>query len=205
MLVCCSRQWGKSTVAALKALEEARRAPRGLVVVVAPTERQAGLLVEKVRELAEAAGIPAKGMASHRAAVRLGNGSRVVGLADVPKSVRGYSAPRLVVVDEAAFVDDEIFAALRPMLAAGRGSMWLLSTPNGKQGYFYEQWTEGGAAWTRVRATAEECERIDQEFLKEEKARMGELMYRQEYLCEFVTAEGMFFPAELWEGIVEEE
>jgi hypothetical protein len=44
--------------------------------------------------------------------------------------------------------------------------------------------------------TAHECPRIKPEFLEEEKRSMGELMFRQEYLCEFVEAAGQLFRQE---------
>ena len=40
---------------------------------------------------------------------------------------------------------------LRPMLAVTNGDTWLLSTPWGKQGFFYDNWENGGNAWARFR------------------------------------------------------
>ena len=88
-------------------------------------------------------------------------------------------------VDEAARVDDELYMAIRPMLAVSRGTLWLMSTPFGKRGFFYEAWARGGPEWERIQVTAEECPRIPREFLEEERAAMGDRWSRQEYLCEF--------------------
>ena len=86
-----------------------------------------------------------------------------------------------------------MYDALRPMLAVSDGAMWLMSTPNGKRGFFYEVWEHGGAGWERVRATAEECARIPASFLAEERGRLGARLFRQEYLCEFEeSAAGLF-------------
>jgi hypothetical protein len=46
----------------------------------------------------------------------------------------------LILIDEAARVDDAMYKALRPMLAVGQGDLWLMSTPYGKRGFFYECW-----------------------------------------------------------------
>ncbi len=43
------------------------------------------------------------------------------------------------------------------------------------------------------KATAEECPRIPEAFLAEEKRRKSEGMFRQEYLCEFVSVNGALF------------
>jgi hypothetical protein len=44
--------------------------------------------------------------------------------------------------------------------------------------------------------TSEECSRIAQEFLAEERRTLGERMYRQEYYCEFVAATDQVFSTE---------
>jgi hypothetical protein len=92
----------------------------------------------------------------------------------------------LLLVDEASRVPDELYLAVRPMLAVSGGTLWLMSTPKGQRGFFYETWTRGGLEWERVRVTAKECARIPAAFLAEELRTMGERWYRQEYGCEFV-------------------
>ncbi len=72
------------------------------------------------------------------------------------------------------------------MLAVGKGDLWLLSTPAGKRGFFYENWEHGGEEWERVTVRATECGRISRDFLEEERAQMGNTWFEQEYLCEFV-------------------
>ena len=68
-----------------------------------------------------------------------------------------------------------------------------MSTPHGKQGFFYEAWEHGGKEWERIRVPAYECPRISRKFLDEERATMGERWFAQEYLCQFAaTASGVF-------------
>ena len=64
-----------------------------------------------------------------------------------------------------------------------------MSTPFGKQGFFYQAWA-GNEEWERVTVPATECPRIQKKFLAEEKQEMGERWFRQEYCCEFVDADG---------------
>jgi hypothetical protein len=70
------------------------------------------------------------------------------------------------------------------MLAVSRGRLVCLSTPAGKRGFFYEAW-HGTGIWERVRITADQCPRIDPDFLAEELRTLGERWYRQEYQCSF--------------------
>lgn len=195
-LLNCSRQWGKSTVTAVKALHRAVHEPGVTVVAASPSARQSGLFVDKVCDLVRALGEQPRGDGRNEISVMLKNRSRIVGLPGNETTVRGFSAVRLLVVDEAARVSDELYKALRPMLAAGNGDLWLMSTPNGKRGFFHQEWENGGAGWTRVQVTAEECSRIRPEFLEEERRSLGDAWFRQEYLCEFVQSDDAVFREE---------
>jgi hypothetical protein len=46
----------------------------------------------------------------------------------------------LLVIEEVSRVPDELFYAVRPMLAVSGGTLVALSTPWGKRGWFYEAW-----------------------------------------------------------------
>ena len=123
----------------------------------------------------------------------LPNESRIVGLPGQEATTRGYSAVSLLIVDEAARVTDEQYLALKPMLATVDGDLWLMSTPWGKRGFFWEVWTHGGPEWRRVKAPATECPRIPEAFLESQRREMGEMWFRQEFLCEFQDEEASLF------------
>ncbi len=181
----CTRQWGKSTVTAAKAVHEAWAEKGSLTIVVNPTARQSGEFVRKAAEFARRLGIRPKGDGDNEISLQFPNGSRIVGLPGTEATVRGFSAVSLLLVDEAARVSDDLYKAVRPMLAVSAGRLWLMSTPFGKRGFFWETWEQGGAEWERVRATAGECGRISADFLREEERAIGERWFRQEYCCEF--------------------
>ena len=189
----CTRQWGKSTTSAAKAVHQAMTVPGSLTVVVSPTARQSGEFVRKASAFAMRLQIKPKGDGDNEISLAFPNGSRIVGLPGTEATVRGFSAVSLLMVDEASRVSDELYLAIRPMLAVSGGSLWLMSTPFGKRGFFYEAWEHGGSDWERIRVTAEECPRISPAFLAEERAAMGDRWFRQEYECEFSdTADGVF-------------
>ncbi len=120
------------------------------------------------------------------------NGSRLVGVPGKEETIRGFSAVGLLLIDEAARVSDELYNSVTPMLAVGGGHLWLMSTPHGKRGFFYEAWSRG-RNWTRISVKATDCPRIDKEFLDEQRLEMGERRFRQDYLCEFEESEGQIF------------
>src|SRR5216684_973035 len=98
--------------------------------------------------------------------------AKQAGLPGMEDTVRGFSAVSLMLIDEASRVSDDLYKAVRPMLAVGDGDLWLMSTPNGKRGFFYEEWANGGEKWERVAVTGAECSRIPADFLEEERAAM---------------------------------
>ena len=81
------------------------------------------------------------------------------------------------------------------MLAVSGGRLVCLSTPFGRRGFFFEEWT-GEASWERIQITAPQCPRISPAFLKEERDSLGEWWYRQEYLCEFADTNDQYFRTE---------
>jgi hypothetical protein len=134
-----------------------------------------------------------KGDRTNEMSLQFPNGSRIIGLPGSEETIRGFSAVSLLLVDEASRVPDDLYMAVRPMLAASSGALWLMSTPRGKRGFFWEAWERGGPEWERIRAPGSECGRIERAFLEEERETMGERWFAQEYMCEFVeTEDGMF-------------
>jgi hypothetical protein len=192
----CTRQWGKSTVSAAKAVHRAFTRPKSLVLVASPSHRQSGEFVRKASEMVSMLDIRPRGDGDNDISLLFPNGSRIVGLPGVEGTVRGFSAVSMLLIDEASRVDDAIYRALRPMLAVGKGDLWLLSTPFRKRGFFYSAWDTGGPGWHRVRVPATECPRIPREFLEEER-RHQKGDFGMEYMCEFMEDGNSVFNRDL--------
>jgi hypothetical protein len=191
MLLNASRQSGKSTTVALLNVHTALYEPESLCLMLSPTLRQSGELFRKARDLlgrVESERLPEETALS----LRLRNGSRIVSLPGKEGTVRGYSAVKLLSIDEASRVPDELYMACRPMLAVSGGRLLGMSTPFGTRGWWYEAWRSRDA-WERYEVPAEECPRISAEFLEEERRTIGEWWYRQEYGCEFLEAQSQAF------------
>ena len=195
-LLNCTRQWGKSTITAIMAVHRAHFRQGSLTIAVSPSGRQTGEFLRKAKGFARRLRIKARGDGDNEISMLFPNGSRIVGLPGSEATVRGFSAVSLMIVDEAARVSDDLYKTIRPFLAVGGGDLWLMSTPYGQRGFFYEEWSKGGGRWARFKVPATECSRIPGEFLEEEKAAMGERWFRQEYRCEFVDSGGSLFERE---------
>jgi predicted phage terminase large subunit-like protein len=119
--------------------------------------------------------------------VRFANGSRVLALPGSEKTIRGISAVTLLILDEAAGIPDELYGAVRPMLAVSRGRLVLMSTPRGEQGFFFETWAKS-TSWQKIEVPWQQCPRIDPAFIEEERLERGNAYVAQEYECQFVAA-----------------
>lgn len=187
IILNCSRQSGKSTIVALFSLYHALNNPGILVLVLSPSLRQSGELFKKIAGFYKDLGKPIPSETETALTLQLVNDSRIVSLPGKADTIRGFSGVSLLIIDEASRVDDELYYAVRPMLAVSQGRMILLSTPFGKRGFFFNEWSrpKESQAWKKIRITAYECPRIAPEFLEEERLALGDWWFRQEYLCEF--------------------
>ena len=194
--VRAGRQSGKSFAQSLRIAIFALLNPNTQTLIIGAVDRQSVELFEKVKAHIQKLG---KHMVVGRPTmhkIELKNKSKIIALpaGRTGYGLRNYTIHKLV-VDEAHYVPEEVYTAVRPMLATTGGSMDLLSTPRGSSGFFYECFKDKD--FTKFHTTSEECERIDKEFLKGEKRRMTKLQYAQEYLAVFLDNLQTFFPEKL--------
>jgi hypothetical protein len=162
--------------------------PGSLVLLLSPTLRQSGELFKKCAGVYQALGRPVPSESESALQLQGENGSRIVSMPGKEGTIRGYSGVRLLAVDEAAWVEDSLYMAVRPMLAVSAGRLVALSTPHGTRGWFYEAW-RGNEPWERYEVSATSCPRISAAFLEEERRTMGEWWFEQEYMCRFLDAQ----------------
>ncbi len=204
MLLNCSRQSGKSTVTSVLAVHAALYDPGALVLLLSPSLRQSQELFRKCLDTYRAVDRPVPASAESALRLELENGSRIVSLPGTEGAIRGFSAVRLLIVDEAARVETSLYMSVRPMLAVSAGRLIGLSTPFGTRGWWYEAW-RGGEPWERYEISAAICPRIPAAFLAEEKRNMGEWWYAQEYECRFMESQTSVFTREEIERAFTEE
>jgi len=192
ILLNCSRQSGKSTSSAIIALHQALYYPDSLILLISPSLRQSSELFKKVQAFYKMLADRPKLPEDNKLSMALDNGSRIVSLPSSEANIRGFSAVNLVIEDEASRVPDDLYRATRPMLAVSSGKIMLMSTPWGKRGHFFQEWT-GNNEWERIEIPATKCPRISPEFLEEERQALGDWWYQQEYMCQFMeTTDSLF-------------
>lgn len=196
MLLLAHRQSGKSTAVSALAIHTALFEPESLVLLVSASLRQSGELFRKVVGAYESLGRPIPAVEDSATTLALENGSRVVSLPDSADTLVGFSAPRLVVVDEGARTSDETFMSVVPMLTISRGRLVCMSTPLGKRGWFHRAWEDRAASWERIAFRASQNTRLDPAFLAEQRRILGDRWYQQDFECSFEDAVGQVFSNE---------
>lgn len=186
LLVKACRQFGKSTLAALRAIHHAYYLPKALVLILAPSERQSGETFRKVLDLLRAFPVAPQLVEENRHSLELENGSRIVALPCSENTIRGYSSVTLLILDEAGDISRELFGAVFPMLARSKGSIVVQGTPKGRRGLFFDLWENAEPdAWDRVDADYTRCPWITPAEIREARRLLGDL-FEQEYGCRFL-------------------
>ena len=191
-VVLKGRQVGASTTAAALAIHTARYASDVNVVIVSPSLKQSTEITTRAR-----AGLRRLGVAlvqDSTSVLRLVNGSRILSLPGTSRSVRGWTA-RLLILDEAAFIEHGTFVAARALVATG-GRLVVQSTPADEYGDFYELVTGDDPAPARFTIRSDEVPTISSEFLEAERRAMSPDAYASEYECQFAKAGATLFSAE---------
>ncbi len=215
-VAACGRRWGKTEAAAVDVATFATAFDSSVQMIVAPTYDQSKLIARTVEHLL-------LGSPHTRRHTRITRtpyteirflGSRIMArTADEDgRNLRGHSADR-VVVDEAAFVRDEVVEeVIGPMLADRNGLLVMVSTPFGKN-HFYRAFVEGqGNAVSEspcrssllpsrvasFRFPSWANPHISREYIEAQRSVLTERQFKVEYEAEFVDDQSSVFA---WDDI----
>jgi len=140
MAADCSRQIGKSASIAHKAIHHAFTTPKACVVIIAPGQRQARLLYNKIVEAINESKLIKSSVEGKikMEETKFKNGSMIVNLpsGDEGENLRGYTIT-LLIADESAFIPDAVFVAVEQGLSSSGGQQIRISTPKGRHNEFY--------------------------------------------------------------------
>jgi hypothetical protein len=112
---------------------------------------------------------------------------------DQPNNLRGESLD-LVILDEADFLDEIVWTeVLRPALADRKGQAVMISTPNIEGGWFHSLFHKGQDGTQDIiswQFPSSSNPYLDPEELEAARASIPEIVYRREFLAEFVSSSG---------------
>lgn len=198
-IICAGRQVGKSDLLAVLALHHAFSRPRQTVLVVSAGDTAAKRLLETIAAMALASPLLAGSVLDESSkAVTLANGSVIRAVPASAAQIRGWSID-LLILDEAAFIDPEIWRAAEPAIIARPGSRVILSSsPFGGADHFFrvmwglamgapDEWQE---AWHWPSITSP---LVDESLLEKIRERETPVFFAREYLAEWTDAQGAYF------------
>ena len=194
-ILCAGRRFGKSRLGVQLCIEQALDG--GRVWWVAPTFSIARVgwrdVVAAASVFPKESGVDVK--VGDMTVTFPGGGSISVKSADNPQRLRGEGL-NFLVMDEAAFVREETWTeVLRPTLTENKGSALFISTPIGMDNWFYRLWEKAEVTeeWARFQYPTIANPIIDPEEVESAREELGELVFAQEYLAEFISEGAQMF------------
>jgi phage terminase large subunit-like protein len=196
IVACMGRQSGKTTTIAIKAIYFADTNPNTTVLITSPSLRQSMIMFDRITTFINSTHyLHNKIIRTTRTQIQFENKSRIIALPCSENLLRGYTA-HMVICDEAAFMPEEtITQIIFPMLSTTNGYAIFLSTPWGKNHFFYRAFVNPAYSVHKVKSS--ECPLIKPEFLTEMKQNMTKEAYLMEYEAEFVEEANSYFSQDL--------
>jgi phage FluMu gp28-like protein len=203
IVACMGRQTGKTTTIAIKAIHFAFCNADVTVLITAPSRRQSIIMFSKIASFIFRTVLRKSVVRSTQTTIQLSNGSEIIALPCSENLLRGFTA-HMVIVDEASYIPEQVVTnILYPMLATTNGSLILLSTPWGKDHFFYRAFVDPDFSVHRVKSC--ECPLISEKFLEKQREFMTTETYRMEYEAEFIEAATSYFPQDLIRSCIDPE
>jgi len=191
-IVCAGRRWGKSTLSLVSSVDQALKGQKvWLIFPVYPQSLEAWLnLKSLIRQLPEQY---AEIREVEKRIVLRNGGSIQIKSANKPESLRGAGGISLVIFDEAAYMDQETWHTVRPILSDNFGKALFISTPNSINWFFdlFES-AKRRKDWKVFHYQTIDNPRIRKEELEQARDELGSLVYAQEFLAEFTEVGNMF-------------
>ena len=146
-IICCKskRQVGKSALIEQELLRSAINNPNSISILVSLTYPNCKKIYTEMLNGIKGTGVLTKENSSDLE-LHFINGSSILFKSCVLKDrLRGYTCKNggICVVDEAAYIPDDIFSIISPWCDVHKANMILVSTPRLKSGFFYEYYNEG--------------------------------------------------------------
>ena len=197
-VVKSKRQVGKTTMAENILLKVAIEHNRTLSCLVEPTLDQARRVYkEMVKAIDETPVIKRKN--DSLLELELINGSTIIfKSAEQRDNLRGFTVTGILVVDECAFIQDDIFDILQPTTDVHSAPILLISTPKLKQGFFYRYYS-AGLTGDNPGIVSIDFNQYDTSFLlpkdklEQYRTMMPKAQFTTEYLGNFLDSDSILF------------
>lgn len=202
VVLCFSRQAGKSVLAEILAIEKLCESNK-FSAYITPTFQLGRKVYKEIVTLLEPSGIIVKANSSTLTIESKFGSTLQFMSAEAYKGIRGFTVSGVLIIDEAAYIPDTLpngenfwSNVVQPITKARRPLVVLISTPCGKNGFFYDFYLralsgeDGIASLTR---TIYDDDLVSEDFIAEIKRNISPKAFSQEYECRFLDSSLTFF------------
>lgn len=190
-----SRQCGKTVLAEIMMIEYLCK-PKTFNAYISPSFSQGKKVFSELTQLLENTGIIAKANAADLKIESIYGSTLKFFSMESPTSIRGNTVSGLLCLDEAAFFptqlssgEDPYYNVIFPIIKARRPKVLVISTPNGKQGMYYDLYLKAlnkEKGYRELTATIYDDMLITKEEIDELKRGYPPLAWKQEFEVEFL-------------------
>jgi len=197
-VVKAKRQVGKTTMAENILLQVAIEHNGTLSCLVEPTLDQARRVYKEIVKAIEHAPV-IKRKNDSLLELEFLNGSQIIfKSAEQRDNLRGFTVTGILIIDECAFIQDDIYDILQPATDVHAAPILLISTPKLKQGFYYRYYT-AGASGTSPNIVSIDFNQYDTSYLlppdklEQYRTMMPRAQFTTEYLGEFLDSDAILF------------
>lgn len=195
------RQVGKSVLAGQILLYYAINYAKTKNALVEPTYNQSKRLFKEITTAIKPSGIVKSSNASELI-IELTNGSQITFHSAAQRdSLRGYTVSGILIIDEAAFLTDDIYSLLIPWTNFHKAPTLIISTPFTRSGFFYENYSRGLSGsdnfisidWADSKYRDDILKILPQEKIEQLRQVMPRNQFHSEILGEWLDDNGLVF------------
>ena len=197
LVLCCSRQIGKTVFAEILMIEEAIKTKYRHICYISPLYQQGKKIFRDITQALEKTDL-IKSKNASSLTIELTNNSVIqCYTTKSPNAIRGTTCSGLLVCDEFAYFPELTSAGedmwnnvILPITKTRRPKIVFISTPAGKQGMFYEKYLKGldGKATRSLTFDIYADPFITKEELEELKSETPPKAFAQEFLVQFLDS-----------------
>jgi hypothetical protein len=191
-VVKSKRQCGKSFIASLILIYFSLNKRDTVSMLIEPTLNQSRRMFKDITKMLEGSNIITNANQS-LLTIDFINGSELIfKSAEQFDAIRGYSVSGILIIDEGAYIRDDVYEILFPVRDAHNAPMLIISTPLFCDGYFYRLYKSSNSTvfdWCKYDTSMF----LSDEKLEQYRSTLSELKFRSEYLGQFITDGGYVF------------
>lgn len=198
-----SRQCGKTILAEILLIEYLCKS-RTFNAYISPTYSQGKKVYSEIVSLLSESGLIKGANASElKIETTLGSTLKFFSM-ESPTAIRGFTIDGICVLDEAAYFptvlpngEDPFSNVIYPITKARRPKVLCISTPNGKQGFFYDLYLKainGEKGYYEISADIYQDELVSGEEIENIKKTISPMAFDQEFLVKFLDNSLTVFP-----------